>query len=66
MYSQEYLEWIKQRKDKVGLTNNQHRFCEFLFKEDSIKEIRKLGNFDGLFVEIRKYLRNNPEIGEEK
>lgn len=57
--SKEYLLWVKSTGQK-NLTNTQHEFAEFLLKNN--KEISKIGNLNDIFLNIRKWIKNNPEV----
>ncbi len=61
--SERYLEWCKQTSHKE-LTNTQVRFVEFLFKNE--EELAVIGILDELFVDVHKFIKDNPKKDESK
>ena len=61
--SERYLEWCKQTSHKE-LTNTQVRFVEFLFTHE--EELSVIGILDELFVDVHKFIKDNPKKDESK
>ena len=59
MYSKEYLQWVKDTKQK-NLTNNQHKFAEFLLENH--KMISMIGSYTKIFISIRDWVKNNQDL----
>lgn len=56
-FSKDYLEWVKQ-SGLPHLTNNQHRFAEWLLHHDNREVMSQIGNMDDVFTSIRKWIKN--------
>jgi hypothetical protein len=56
IFSQEYLEWVQQA-DLPPLTNTQHKFAEWLLKEENAKIISQISSLDKIFISVRNYLQ---------
>lgn len=65
MFSTKYnkwLKWNKTNKEKpttFQLTNNQHKFVEFMLKNK--KEFERIGQFIHLYKNVRKFWREADE-----
>jgi hypothetical protein len=57
VFSQDYLEWVKQA-NLHPLTNTQHKFAEWLLQEDNRKVISQIGGLDEIFISVRKWVKN--------
>jgi len=57
VFSQDYLEWVKQA-NLPPLTNTQHKFAEWLLQEDNRKVISQIGGLDEIFISVRKWGKN--------
>jgi hypothetical protein len=56
VFSEEYLEWVKQC-NLLPLTNTQHEFAEFLLLKENRKMMSSFADLDSIFCAIRKYLK---------
>lgn len=57
-YSEAYLKWVKQA-GLEPLTNNQHKFAEWLLLPENAKMVNMLGSMSPIFESVRKYLKEN-------
>jgi len=57
-FSKKYLKWVKQAH-LPPLTNTQHKFAEWLLKEENAKVISQIGGLDEIFISVRRFLKND-------
>lgn len=60
IFSEDYLNWVRQ-SGITNLTNNQHRFAEFLLREENRKIIASVGSYSEIFESVRKWCKDNPK-----
>lgn len=63
MFSDDYKKWVNWSK-KTNLTNNQHKFAEFLLKNEVM--VNTLGDMQTIFTSIREWLKKNKPENNEK
>lgn len=55
-YSKKYIEWAQQ-SGLPPLTNTQHKFAEWLLREDTTKIISQIGDLSCIFESIKQFIK---------
>ena len=54
----EYEKWLNDPNTKIPpMTNTQCNFAKFLFKENSINHLEKIGDLNDIYLSIRRFLK---------